>query len=60
MKNVLIFVIFLAGGTALYQQNLGSPNILLQCAALVALMFCVYRLGSKLPSKNQDDYEQKL
>ncbi len=39
---------------ALYEQSKEKPNMYVMIASILVFMYCMMRLGSKIPSKNQD------
>lgn len=60
MKKFLIPILIFSAFIAVYEQSLDHPNLYITGAAFVVFMFSMMKLSSTLPSKNQDDYEQKL
>ena len=60
MKKFLIPILIFSAMIAIYEQSQDCPNLYISCAAFVIFMFSMMKLSSSLPSKNQDDYEQKL
>lgn len=60
MKKYLILILVISAIIAIYEQSLAQPNVYVTCIAFVVFMFSMMKLNAKLPSKNQDDYEQKF
>lgn len=58
MKKLYIPIMIIAVGTALYEQSKSSPNIYIMIGAIVIFMYGMMRLTAKVPSKNQDNFEE--
>lgn len=54
MKKMLFPILFISIFLALYEQSKEKPNLYVMIGAIAVFMFCMMRLGSKIPSKNQD------
>lgn len=58
VKKLYIPIMIIAVGTALYEQSKSSPNIYIMIGAIVIFMYGMMRLTAKVPSKNQDNFEE--
>lgn len=60
MKKIVILLMVLAIGVALYEQTSADKNIYVMVVAIVIFMMGMMRLSSKTPSKNQDKEEDDV
>ncbi|MBF4473601.1 hypothetical protein IRZ80_19615 [Flavobacterium sp. HJJ] len=60
MKKIVILIMAIAIGTALYEQTSTDKNIYVMVIAIVIFMMGMMRLSSKTPSKNQDNNEDDV
>ncbi len=57
MKKIMILLMALAIGVALYEQSSPDKNVYVMVVAIVIFMIGMMKLSSKTPSKNQDKEE---
>jgi hypothetical protein len=60
MKKIMIPLMVIAIGVALYEQTSEDKNVYVMVIAIVIFMMCMMRLSSKTPSKNQDKEEDDV
>lgn len=60
MKKIMIPLMVIAIGVALYEQTSEDKNVYVMVIAIVVFMMCMMRLSSKTPSKNQDKEEDDV
>jgi cellobiose-specific phosphotransferase system component IIC len=60
MKKIMIPLMVVAIGVALYEQTSEDKNVYVMVVAIVIFMMCMMRLSSKTPSKNQDKEEDDV
>jgi hypothetical protein len=60
MKKIMIPLMVIAIGVALYEQTSEDKNVYVMVVAIVIFMMCMMRLSSKTPSKNQDKEEDDV
>ena len=60
MKKLVILLMALAIGVALYEQASTEKNVYVMVIAIVVFMMGMMRLSSKTPSKNQDKEEDNV
>ena len=60
MKKIIILLMVLAIGVALYEQSSSDKNIYVMVIAIVVFMMGMMKLSSKTPSKNQDKKEDDV
>jgi hypothetical protein len=60
MKKIMIPLMVIAIGVALYEQTSADKNVYVMVVAIVIFMMCMMRLSSKTPSKNQDKEEDDV
>ena len=60
MKNLLNYLLILLGGiVAIYAQATEKQNTVVLILGLVILMFGVYRIASKIPSKSEKEKDKE-
>jgi apolipoprotein N-acyltransferase len=60
MKKLMILIMTIAIGVALYEQAKPGKNVYLMVIAIVIFMYGMMRLSAKTPSKNQDKEEKDV
>ena len=60
MKKLMILIMAIAIGVALYEQAKPEKNVYLMVIAIVIFMYGMMRLSAKTPSKNQDKEEKDV
>jgi len=60
MKKIMILLMVVAIGVALYEQSSADKNVYVMVIAIVVFMIGMMRLSSKTPSKNQDKEEDDV
>ena len=60
MKKLMILIMAIAIGVALYEQAKPEKNVYLMVIAIVIFMYGMMRLSAKTPSKNQDNEEKDV
>jgi uncharacterized membrane protein YoaK (UPF0700 family) len=60
MKKIMIPLMVIAIGIALYEQTSNEKNIYVMVIAMVVFMMGMMQLSSKTPSKNQDKEEDHV
>ena len=60
MKKIVILLMVLAIGVALYEQTSPEKNIYVMVITIVVFMMGMMRLSSKTPSKNQEKEEDNV
>ena len=60
MKKLMILIMAIAIGVALYEQAKPEKNVYLMVIAIVIFMYGMMRLSTKTPSKNQDKEEKDV
>jgi hypothetical protein len=60
MKKIMIPLMVIAIGVALYEQTNEEKNVYVMVIAIVVFMMGMMRLSSKTPSKNQDKEEDDV
>ena len=60
MKKIIILLMVLAIGVALYEQSNPDKNVYIMVIAIVVFMMGMMKLSSKTPSKNQDKEEDHV
>nr|WP_300976863.1 hypothetical protein [Flavobacterium sp.] len=60
MKQLMILIMAIAIGVALYEQSKPEKNVYLMVMALIVFMYGMMRLSGKTPSKNQDKEENDV
>ena len=60
MKKLIILIMAIAIGVALYKQAKPKKNVYLMVIAIVIFMYGMMRLSAKTPSKNQDKEEKDV
>lgn len=60
MKQLMILIMAIAFGIALYEQSKPEKNVYLMVMALIVFMYGMMRLSAKTPSKNQDKEENDV
>ena len=60
MKKLMILIMAIAIGVALYEQAKPGKNLYLMVIAIVIFMYGMMRLSAKTPSKNQDKEEKDV
>lgn len=60
MKKIIILLMVLAIGVALYEQSNPDKNVYVMVIAIVVFMMGMMKLSSKTPSKNQDKEEDHV
>ncbi|MCZ8229741.1 hypothetical protein [Flavobacterium sp.] len=60
MKQLMILIMAIAIGIALYEQSKPEKNVYLMVMALIVFMYGMMRLSAKTPSKNQDKEEKDV
>ncbi|MFY8111795.1 MAG: hypothetical protein ACOVKP_07300 [Flavobacterium sp.] len=60
MKQLMILIMAIAIGIALYEQSKPEKNVYLMVMALIVFMYGMMRLSAKTPSKNQDKEENDV
>ena len=60
MKKLMILIMAIAIGVALYEQAKPGKNVYLMVIAIVIFMYGMMRLSAKTPSKNQDKEEKDV
>jgi arginine exporter protein ArgO len=59
MKKLMILIMAIAIGVALYEQAKPEKNVYLMVIAIVVFMYGMMRLSAKTPSKNQEKEEKE-
>lgn len=54
--NILFFIVF--GLVAIWEQSKPKPNKIIMILCLGVLMYGIYQLMKKIPSKNQEKDEE--
>ena len=60
MKKLMILIMAIAIGVALYEQAKPEKNVYLMVIAIVIFMYGMMRLSAKTPSKNQEKEEKDV
>jgi uncharacterized membrane protein len=60
MKKIIILLMAIAIGVALYEQTLADKNVYVMVVAIVIFMMGMMRLSSKTPSKNEDKKDENV
>ena len=60
MKKLMILIMTIAIGVALYEQAKPEKNVYLMVIAIVIFMYGMMRLSAKTPSKNQEKEEKDV
>ena len=60
MKKLMILIMAIAIGVALYEQAKPEKNVYLMVIASVTFMYGMMRLSAKTPSKNQEKEEKDV
>ena len=60
MKKLMILIMAIAIGVALYEQAKPEKNVYLMFIAIVIFMYGMMRLSAKTPSKNQEKEEKDV
>ena len=60
MKKIIILLMVVAIGLALYEQSKTDKNVYIMVIAIVVFMMGMMKLSSKTPSKNQDKEEDDV
>ena len=60
MKKLMILIMAIAIGVALYEQAKPEKNVYLMVIAIAIFMYGMMRLSAKTPSKNQDKEEKDV
>jgi hypothetical protein len=60
MKRLMILIMVIAIGVALYEQAKPEKNVYLMVIAIVIFMYGMMRLSAKTPSKNQEKEEKDV
>ncbi|MGL2986302.1 hypothetical protein ACSVH5_01785 [Flavobacterium sp. RSSA_27] len=60
MKKLMILIMIVAIGVALYEQRKPDKNLYLMVIAIVVFMYGMMRLSAKTPSKNQDKEDKNV
>lgn len=60
MKKLMILIMAVAIGVALYEQAKPEKNVYLMVIAIVVFMYGMMRLSAKTPSKNQEKEEKDV
>lgn len=60
MKKLMILIMAIAIGVALYEQAKPGKNVYLMVIAIVIFMYGMMRLSAKTPSKNQEKEEKDV
>lgn len=60
MKKIIILLMIIAIGVALYEQSSSEKNVYIMVIAFVVFMIGMMKLSSKTPSKNQDKEEDDV
>ena len=60
MKKLMILIMVIAIGVALYEQAKPEKNVYLMVIAIVIFMYGMMRLSAKTPSKNQEKEEKDV
>ena len=60
MKKLMILIMAIAIGVALYEQAKPEKNVYLMVIAIVIFMYGMMRLSAKTPSQNQDKEEKDV
>ncbi|UPT70630.1 MAG: hypothetical protein M0D53_16435 [Flavobacterium sp. JAD_PAG50586_2] len=59
MKKLIIPFMFIAIIVGLFEQSKDKPNIYILCGAVAVFMYGMMNLSNKVPSKNQEEEEEK-
>ena len=61
MKKNWFYIILIAGlALAFYEQSKPDPNVFVMALAVIAFMFGIMKLSSKIPSKHQEKHEDEV
>jgi uncharacterized membrane protein YoaK (UPF0700 family) len=60
MKKIIILIMVLAIGVALYEQSSAEKNVYIMVIAIVIFMMGMMRLSSKTPSKNEENHDENV
>lgn len=60
MKKIIILLMIIAIGVALYEQSSSEKNVYIMVITFVVFMIGMMKLSSKTPSKNQDKEEDDV
>nr|WP_315142116.1 hypothetical protein [uncultured Flavobacterium sp.] len=60
MKRLMILIMVIAIGVALYEQAKPEKNVYLMVIAIVIFMYGMMRLSAKTPSKNKEKEEKDV
>ena len=60
MKKLMILIMAIAIGVALYEQAKPEKNVYLMVIAIVIFMYGMMRLSAKTPTKNQEKEEKDV
>lgn len=60
MKKLMILIMAIAIGVALFEQAKPEKNVYLMVIAIVIFMYGMMRLSAKTPSKNQEKEEKDV